>query len=311
MFFKNLLTNYDNILDKKTLNTFIYGKHLIRFSLENDKNFLVLENNSKFLIFSKTKSNKLFNFYFKNKIGLSYLLSPFFFKHSLDDSFSFNSFLPYYFFKKDNKAILNLLKTLKQQKFFFPLLDKEIRRQNCLLFFLNPKKGGFNVFSFGQKAFFPRRQFIYFFKRLLTPLYYFKAKRFAVPTLNFVGIKHSSFYKKYFIIRFPFKYGNFTLYMKKKKRFKKRFQNLKTRIKKKKKKYIFQFNFVFLKKRFKRDNLGTELFYEFLMANRYIFFPSFFGFENYPKKKILINKIVLLKVKYLIKKFYKKRKKML
>ena len=306
MFLNVLNSNksFNNIVQKKVFSQFIYDKLFIRSFLQSEKSFYIIENNSNFLILSKTESNKLFLSLQVNRVGMSCIFTSFLFKHKLDDTYRFNSFLPQvslskYNFYSSSKQLQEIIKFRNKKSLKF-----------CFFIILKPIKAGFKGFSSGMRSFIFTNNILYIIKNILRPFYYFKGIRQSIPSLSFWTTK-TNFFKNYFVLRFPFKLRRLRTYTlrKKRKKFKMNFRFKKTFLKKQTPKKIL--NYVFLRKKFVRQKVTTSMFYDFIMSNKHIFLKNFYVPEGQSVEEseiIYINKLLYLKIRRLLKNFFEKRK---
>jgi hypothetical protein len=218
-------------IEKKILSQNIYGKLLIRSSLLDNENLVVLDNHSRFLNLSLSEIQRLIGPTNTNVSGFSCALAPFIFKTKLNSSLRFKSFMVY-----SNVISLGLVDTA--YKSLFSLSCEDTSNLKSLLV-LNPVKGGFVCYSSGVVGFLPRSHGM----RLLAQTLFARLKDTTtsniIPNLNFI-IKTSHYTKHYFVLRLLFAFGKIVVYP----QFKR--NNFSASSRRKKRYFANDLNFVFL-----------------------------------------------------------------
>lgn len=138
-FYKNFVKQ--QLVEKMLFSKNVYSKYLVRNSLLFDDNIFCTD----FLGLDR-----------KNK-GFSIRLNKQIFRHKKYSKIRFFSFLNYSKFRNDFLFSSKLYSSLH--------VICQIRKLSCLMLILNPKKGGFKVYSNGVLAFLPTNQKIYCLKK--------------------------------------------------------------------------------------------------------------------------------------------------
>ena len=247
MAYKNFYTNFENqvFFEKKILSQYIYGKHFVRNN--------ILSN-----IKQVDSYTSLTNILIKNPlpVGFSFYTNRFIFKHNLNKNFKINSFLN--FSNSYNSTLSLKLYTI------FQILQKKNRINfKKQMFFLNPIKGGFVVFSIGAKGFIPQSHTPFLFKRVLKGRLK-QSSELVLSTSSFLVMKEHII-KKYLSFKIPFYKIKVTLFPS----------------------YNFQFSKVSARKKWFLKNC---LNFVFLGLNVNVVKSKKSQFSNNRKKKYLLSK---------------------
>jgi hypothetical protein len=194
MTYKNFYTDFKNqiFFEKKILSESIYGKHYIRNNLLT--NVTQIDNS---INFSNIVTTKFVS------TGFSFYNKSFLFKHKFNKYLKINSFL-------NVSSSMDLPLCLRLYKSFQILQLNNRAKFNKQMFFLNPRKGGFTVYSIGIKGFLPRSHTFFFFKNFLKRrLIQNKHLVLALSTF-FISNQHVT--KKYLSFKIPFYKIKITLY---------------------------------------------------------------------------------------------------
>ena len=150
MAYNNFYSDFENqiFFEKKILSQYTYGKHYIRNSFLT--NITQIDNS---VNFSNIVINKPIN------LGVSFYSKSFLFKHKFNKHFKINSFL-------NVSNSIDLPACLKLYKSFQILQLNNRAKFKKQMFFLNPRKGGFIVYSIGVKGFLPRSHTFFFLKKI-------------------------------------------------------------------------------------------------------------------------------------------------
>jgi len=186
MAYKKFYTNFENqvVFEKKILSQYIYGKHLVRSNMLANINQV-------------DNYTLCTNLLIKNPlpIGFSFYTTRFLFKHNLNKNFKINSFLN--FSNSYNSTLSLRLYTI------FQILQKKNRTNfKKQMFFLNPIKGGFVVFSIGAKGFIPQSHTPFLFKRVLKGRLK-QSSELVLSTSSFL-VTNGHVLKKYLSFKLPF-----------------------------------------------------------------------------------------------------------
>ena len=151
MAYNNFYSDFENqiFFEKKILSQYTYGKHYIRNTLLT--NVTQIDN---YTNFSNVVTNKPLD------LGVSFYNKSFLFKHKFNKHFKINSFL-------NVSSSINLPLCLRLYKNFQILQLNNRAKFKKQMFFLNPRKGGFIVYSIGVKGFLPRSHTFFFLQKFL------------------------------------------------------------------------------------------------------------------------------------------------
>lgn len=231
------LLNSISFVEKKILSQNIYGKLLIRSSLLNNENLMVLDNHTRFLNLSISEIQRLIGSVNVGASGFSCALVPFIFKTKLNSSLRFKSFMVY-----SNVVSLGLVNTVYNS--LVSLSCEDTFNLKSLLI-LNPVKGGFVCYSSGVVGFLPRSHGMLLLAQTLFACLKDTTISNIIPNLNFI-IKTSHYVKQYFVLRLLFKFGKIVVYP----QFKR--NNFSSSSKLKKRFFANDLNFVFLAQKSKK-----------------------------------------------------------
>jgi hypothetical protein len=191
--------NWENLYNKKLLNTNYYNKFLIRSSLLNNNNFNIIDNDSNFF---NSSTLKLKNFIFSthtNIEGCSINGKNIMYTNKFNNALKFKSFA------KNVKV-----KNFSYVNSFYNLLKLKKTKQNNFLFLLKPVKGGFTCYSSGIVGFLPRSHAILSFLLIFNSLNNKKTKIKILESLNFI-LDKKNFINNFFRMRLPYSWGKAVL----------------------------------------------------------------------------------------------------